>query len=51
LQPIPAFLQLTLRPDSVTYFEILTNGAVDLRAPARPPRQRRRRRRVGECVR
>ncbi len=44
LQTLPAFLQLTVRPDSVTYLEMLTNGAVDLRAPTRPPRQRRRRR-------
>jgi len=38
LQPFGVFLQLTTRPDSVTYLEILTNGAVDLRTPPRPPR-------------
>ena len=44
LQPIAAFLQLTVHPDSVSYLDILTNSAVDLRAPVRPPRPRRRRR-------
>jgi hypothetical protein len=51
LQPIAAFLQLTVHPDSVTYLDILTNGAVDLRAPVRPPRPRRRRRPAREGVR
>ena len=46
LQTFPMFLQLTTHPDSVQYIDILSNGAVDLRAPARPPSQRRRRRRV-----
>lgn len=45
MQGFPAFLQLTVRPDSVSYLEMLTSGIVDLRAPVRPPRQPRRRRR------
>ena len=50
LQPFAAFLQLTVRPDSVTYLDILTNGAVDLRAPARPPPRQRRRRRPARAA-
>ena len=48
LQTIPAFLQLSVRPDSVSYIDILTNAVVDLRmpAPSRPPPQQRRRRRA-----
>ncbi len=38
LQTFPAFLQVTARPDSVSYLEVLTSGAVDLRAPV-PPRR------------
>ena len=43
LQTFPAFLQLTQHPDSLSYFELLTNGVVELRPPPRPRRQRRRR--------
>jgi hypothetical protein len=43
LQSFPVFLQLTERADSLSYPELLTNGVVDLRAPPRPRRQRRRR--------
>jgi hypothetical protein len=39
LQPFPSFLQITVHADSVSYLEVLTFGAVDLRAPPRPPRQ------------
>ena len=49
LQGFPAFLQLTAHPDSISYLDLLTNGAVELRVPppSRPPpfRSRRRRRR------
>ncbi|HEV8149202.1 MAG TPA: hypothetical protein VGP61_03360 [Gemmatimonadales bacterium] len=44
LQPFQAFLQLTANLDSVDYLRVLTTGAVDLRAPVRPPRSPRRRR-------
>lgn len=44
LQTFATFLQLTAHPDSVSYLEILTSGAVDLRAPVRLPQRRRRRR-------
>lgn len=43
LQPFQAFLQLTANLDSVDYLRVLTTGAVDLRAPVRPPRSPRRR--------
>jgi hypothetical protein len=45
LQTFPVFLKLTVRPDSVSYWDILTGAAVDLRAPVPGggrPRQRRR---------
>lgn len=38
LQPFAAFLQLTTRPDSVFYMDVLSTGLVDLRAPVRPAR-------------
>jgi hypothetical protein len=44
VQTFATFLQLTMKPDGVSYLEILTSGAVDLRAPPRSPRPRRRRR-------
>ena len=50
LQSFPAFLQVTANPEAISYLELLTTGAVDLRAPARPPRQRRRRLRAGAPV-
>lgn len=46
VQTFATFLELTARPDSASYLEILTSGAVDLRAPPRPPRPRRARVRV-----
>jgi len=39
LQTFPAFIQITAQPDSVSYLEVLTSGAVDLRAPVRPSHQ------------
>jgi hypothetical protein len=40
LQTIPSFVQLTARPETVTYWDVLTVGAVDLRTK-RAPRNRR----------
>ncbi|HLB53657.1 MAG TPA: hypothetical protein VJK71_00945 [Gemmatimonadales bacterium] len=48
LQPFPAFLQITARPDAVTYWDVLSNGVVDLRGGGRPERQRQRRGRRAE---
>jgi hypothetical protein len=39
LQTIRSFVQLTAKPETVTYWDVLTFGAVDLRAPK--PRRRR----------
>jgi hypothetical protein len=41
MQPFSAFLEVTARPDAVSYSEVLMRGATDLRAPARPGRRRR----------
>ena len=43
LQPFSTFLELTARPETLTYWDLLASGAVDLRAPARQRRPRRRR--------
>lgn len=37
VQTIPTFLSITTNADSVTYFDILSRGVVDLRAPAIKP--------------
>jgi hypothetical protein len=36
VQPLPAFLELLARPDTVTYRDILVSGVIDLHAPRRP---------------
>ncbi len=36
VQPISSFVQMTARPDAVTYWDVLTTGLVDLRT-GRPP--------------
>lgn len=41
MQPFPAFLEATSRPDAVSYSEVLMRGATNLRAPVRPGRRRR----------
>ena len=43
LQTFSTFLELTARPETLTYWDLLASGAVDLRAPARQRRPRRRR--------
>jgi hypothetical protein len=43
LQPFTTFLELTARPENLTYWDLLASGAVDLRAPVRQRRPRRRR--------
>ncbi len=45
LQTFPTFLQLTARPDSISYWQILQGAAVEARPPAPRPRERRHRRR------
>jgi hypothetical protein len=45
LQTFPMFLQLTARPDSISYWQILQGAAVEARPPAARPRERRQRRR------
>ena len=37
MQTFGTFLDLTARPDSVSYWDILTNGAVELHPASRPP--------------
>lgn len=52
LQTIASFVQLTAKPETVTYWDILTFGAIDLRSPK--PKRRRSRpvpRSVGPSVR
>ena len=43
LQAFPEFLRLAARADSMTYWDLLNSGGVDLRAPVRQRRPRRRR--------
>ena len=47
VQPFSAFLAVTASPETVTYWEVLTAGVVDLRGAVRPPGRDRRRRRSG----
>ena len=44
LQPFTAFLELTASPETVTYWDVLTFGAIELQTGRRPERNRRRRR-------
>jgi hypothetical protein len=39
LQTIPSFVQLTAKPETVTYWDVLTFGAIDLRSP-KPKRRK-----------
>ncbi len=47
VQPFTAFLEVTRQPETVTYAEVLSSGAIDLRTSRTPPARRRRRARLG----